>query len=308
VSAEGQRPRRATDARGELMGVGLTVAMAAQFSFVVIWGKSLLSASGHPFLILACRFGGSALALAVLLRSTGRPLLPQRAELRGILFVGIAGYGTESAFYFAALGHGEAAAVTLLFYTYPAIVLVVTSALERRMPSGRLVSALVLATGGAAIVVIAGGSLEVQRIGVILSLCCATAYSGYLIGADRVMKRSDPITSAMWLAIGACLSNTLFAAVFGAEVVPRGFGWLRVAGMAAATVGAFICMLAGLQKLGAVRNAIIGVLEPVFVAVLAAWFLSEPVRSPVALGGALIIAAAVLAARSRISEPVEPVA
>ena len=42
------------------------------------------------------------------------------------------------------------------------------------------------------------------------------------------------------------------------------------------SAGAFAAMLAGLQRVGAVRNAIIGVMEPLTVAVLAFVFLDEP--------------------------------
>ena len=45
------------------------------------------------------------------------------------------------------------------------------------------------------------------------------------------------------------------------------------------SAGAFVAMLAGLQLVGAVRNAIIGVLEPLTVAVLAYFFLDEPVTA-----------------------------
>jgi drug/metabolite transporter (DMT)-like permease len=65
-------------------------------------------------------------------------------------------------------------------------------------------------------------------------------------------------------------------------------------------------MLASLQRIGAVRNGIIGVIEPLMVAILAWLFLSEPITWSTGLGGALILGGAVLATllRSRgIREP-----
>ena len=55
--------------------------------------------------------------------------------------------------------------------------------------------------------------------------------------------------------------------------------------MAVFSAGAFAAMLGGLQLVGAVRNAIIGVMEPLGVAVLAAFFLDEPITAPTAIGG-----------------------
>ena len=306
MSASTEAPRRATDRRGELIGAGFAVLMGAQFSVVVILGKDLLVGSRHPFVLLTARFAGTAVALAILAAASGRPLVPAPGERRGIALAGLLGYGTESAFYFAALGHGNAGAVTLLFYTYPVIVMLASIAVDRRVPAGRLVAALVLAVGGSAIVVIGGSGLEVETAGIVLALCSAVAYSAYLIGADHVIKRSNPMTAALWLAAGAAVANAVFAIGFGDNVVPHGAQWWNVAGMSAFTLGAFVAMLASLQRIGAVRNGIIGVIEPLMVAILAWIFLSEPITWSTGLGGVLILGGAVLATllRSRgIREP-----
>jgi drug/metabolite transporter (DMT)-like permease len=299
-------PRRATDRRGELVGSALAVAMGVQFSVVVILGKDLLDGERNPFALLGLRFGGTALALAALLAASGRPLVPAPGERLGVAIAGTLGYGTEAAFYFAALNHGNAGAVTLLFYTYPVIVMLATMALDRRAPGRRLVTALVLAVGGGAIVVVGGTGVEVEPVGIVLALACATAYSAYLIGADRVLRRTNPMTAAMWLAGGATVANWTFAVAFGDNVVPRGDDWWNVAGMALFTVGAFVTMLASLQRIGAVRNGIIGVMEPLAVALLAWAFLAEPLTATTSLGGTLILSGAVVATLVRTTSVREP--
>jgi drug/metabolite transporter (DMT)-like permease len=65
-------------------------------------------------------------------------------------------------------------------------------------------------------------------------------------------------------------------------------------------------MMASLRRIGAVRNGIIGVLEPLTVAVLAAIFLGEPITATVILGGVLILGAgaiATIAGQLRLREP-----
>ena len=297
---------RATDRRGELAGSALAALMGVLFSFVVIFGKSLLAPGKEPFAVLAIRYGASALGLAVLLIATKRPLLPAPGEWLGMFLAGVLGYGTESAFYFAALGHGNAAAVTLLFYTYPVIVMVATIAMDRRTPAKTLVFALALAVGGSAIVAVGGSGVEIETAGIVLALCSATAYSSYLIGADRVLRRTDPMTAAMWLAAGAAVSTSMFAVVFGRNVIPHGGDWWKVVGMAAFTIGAFTAMLGSLQRVGAVRNAIISVIEPVAVALLAWLFLSEPITWTTGVGGGMILAAAILATLVRTTRITEP--
>jgi drug/metabolite transporter (DMT)-like permease len=180
-------------------------------------------------------------------------------------------------------------------------------ALDRRVPAGPLVTALLRAIAGAAVVVVAGSGVDVTTAGIVLALACAFAYTGYLIGVDRVVRRTGPLTTAAWLAGGASLANLTFALVFRAWAMPAGAdAGLRVLGMGAFTAGAFVCMIASLQRIGAVRNAIIGVLEPLTVALLAALLLDEPLTISIVVGGTLILSAAVVATLARGRRAVEP--
>jgi drug/metabolite transporter (DMT)-like permease len=69
--------------------------------------------------------------------------------------------------------------------------------------------------------------------------------------------------------------------------------------MGVASAGAFVCLLAGLQRIGAVRTAIVSATEPLSAAFLAYVFLDESVSPGTALGGALILAGAIVASVGR---------
>jgi drug/metabolite transporter (DMT)-like permease len=305
---DGDRPANAPpdSSRRDLIGAGLGIAMGVLFSVVVILGKGLLHGR-PPFALLFFRFGVTACALAVVAILTGRPLVAETGERLGLIVAATLGYGTESALYFAALNHGSAATVTLLFYTYPVWVMITAIALDRRVPAAMLIAALGLAIVGSAIVVAGGSGVDIEPAGIVLALLCALVYTGYLIGADRVVRRTNPLTTATWLAAGASLANLTYAFVFHGWSTPIGpQAALRVVGMGVFTAGAFVCMIASLQRIGAVRNAILGVIEPLMVAVLAAAFLSEPITTSVAAGGALILVAGVIATVARGARVVEP--
>ena len=194
----------------------------------------------------------------------------------------------------------------LLFYLYPVWVMLATIALDRRSPGWRLFVALLLALGGSAVVVVGGGEVEVAPLGILLALATSLAYTAYLITADRTLKRTDPVTAAAWLGAGAATSNVVFSLAFGVRDLPDASSWPFLLGMAAFSAGAFAAMLGGLQLVGAVRNAIIGVMEPLGVAVLAAFFLDEPLTAPIAIGGILILAGAILATLVRTTRVREP--
>ncbi len=302
---EAPTTRRATDRRGELVGSLLSALMACSFAVVVILGKEV-QAGQPPFVMLAIRFGGQSLLLFATLMLLGRPLLPQRGERLWVALAGTIGYGSESALYFSALNHGSAAAVTLLFYTYPVWVMLVTIGFDRKAPPPALFAALGLALVGSAVVVLGGGPADLATMGIVLAIATSFAYTAYLVTTDRKVRRTDPLTAAAWLGLGAATANLVYGFAFGAVVVPPLDDWWRLAGMAIFSAAAFAAMLAGLQRVGAVRNAIIGVMEPLTVAILAYLFLSEPVTVAVAVGGILILGGAVIAALVRTTSVAEP--
>ena len=305
MTDEALSSRRATDPRGELVGSLSSVAMAVLFAAVVIFGKQV-EAGNLPFVMLAIRFGGQSLLLLCALLVFRRPLLPDKGERLPLALAGTIGYGSEAAFYFSALNHGNTAAITLLFYTYPVWVMLLTIGLDRKAPPRALFVALALALVGSGFVVLGGGSAEIETIGIVLALCTAFTYTAYLVGTDRNVKTTDPLTAATWLGIGACLANIVYSIAFNAVVFPAASDWWRLLGMIVFSAGAFVAMLAGLQLVGAVRNAIIGVLEPLTVAVLAYFFLDEPVTAAVIFGGVLILGGAVLAMLIRTTRTAEP--
>jgi drug/metabolite transporter (DMT)-like permease len=280
--------------------------MAMLFAGVVILG-SKVQAGGPPFVTLAIRFGCQSVLLVGLALMLGRPGLPARGERLALAVAGTLGYGTEAALYFSALNHGSAAAITLLFYTYPVWVMLATIGLDRRAPPPALFVALALAIGGSAVVVLGGGDeADVEPLGIALALATAVTYTAYLVGTDRHVRRTDPVTAAGWLGAGAAVSNVVFAMVLGSLVVPPGATPMRLVAIVLVSAGAFAAMLAGLQKVGAVRNAIIGVLEPLTVAVLASVFLDQPITPVVAAGGILILVGAVIASAVRTTATAEP--
>ena len=297
--------RRARTPRQELLGSTLSALMALQFAAVVMFGKEV-AAGELPFTMLSLRFAGQSVLLFIVLLLLRKPLVPAPGERLPLILAATIGYGTEAALFFSALNHGKAGAVTLLFYLYPVWVMLATIALDRRPPGWRLFLALLLALGGSTVVIVGGGEVEVAPMGILLALATSLVYTAYLITADRTIRRTDPVTAAAWLGAGAATSNVIFALAFGVHDLPDPSSWPYLVGMAVFSAGAFAAMLGGLQLVGAVRNAIIGVMEPLGVAILAAFFLDEPITAPTAIGGTLILGGAILATLVRTTRVREP--
>ena len=274
------------------------------FGTVVVVGKVATEIGLSVYWILAVRFAVATVLTAGILTLLRQPLVPVPGERLGLLVLGAVGYAVEASFFFLALEHGNASTVTLLFFTYPAMVMLAWMALGRGAPGLLLGGALVCAVAGAALVVASSGGIAVEPLGVVFSLSAGAVFTVYLLGMDRVLRRTNALTASLWVSGSASLALAAFSMATGRAEVPSGLDqWGPVAWMGLATSVAFVAQLAGLRILGPVRTAIIGSTEPVAGATLSFAFLDEPITALTVLGGVLILAGAVAAALARRPEP-----
>lgn len=292
----------------EAVGALGATGAAVLFGGVVVLG-TLAGRRGLPVApMLAFRFGVAAVLLALLLAALRRPLRPAPGEGVGLVALGGVGYAAEAGLFFFALRHGTAAAVSLLFFTYPVWVTVISALAGRGAPGGLVAGSLVAAVAGAALVVASSGGLDVTTLGIVLALAASVTYAAYLVAVDALFERSGTLAAALWVSVGASLGLGAFALLTGSATAPSGgTEWLLVAGMGLFTSGAFFGLLLGLRRLGAVRASIVAAMEPVATAALAVAFLDEPLRAVTAVGGVLIVGAAVAASVARPGPPAEGV-
>ncbi len=294
-------------ARAELLG-GASIGLAAMlFGGVVILGKIVTDRHVPVPSFLALRFGIAGVLMIVMLAALRRPLRPVRGEGWRLTLLGAVGYAAESALFFLAIRHGGPAAVTLLFFTYPVWVALLAVVTGRGLPGALVLAALVAAVTGAALVVVGSGGLDITGAGIAFALASALTYSLYLTGADRVLRRTDSLTGAMWVSASAATALGVAAFVTGNAGVPHdGLLWLAVVGTAAFTAGAFFFLFEGLRRLGAVRTAIVSAAEPLVAAILSVIVFDERLYAGTIVGGALILAGAIAASVARAEAPAGP--
>ena len=199
--------------------------------------------------------------------------------------------------------------MTLLFFTYPVFVTVwAVGPRAAALPARLTVLALGCAVVGAVIVVGTGGGLAIETPAWCSRSPPAVTYSAYLIGSDLVLRRTSPLTSAMWVSAGASIgpvrrSRRSRAGRARPQVAPD---WWAILGMGLASAGAFVCLLGGARSGSAPSGPpIISATEPLSAAFLGWVFLGESVSLGTALGGALILAGAVVASLARAATPQE---
>jgi drug/metabolite transporter (DMT)-like permease len=285
----------------DLLGAVLIIVASLAFGGVVVLGKIVEHSGGLSVpSLLAIRFLIAGLLLASVVLGTGRSLRAAPGEGWRLAALGVGCYAVEAGFFFAGLGHGTVAAVTLLFFTYPAIVAVMAFALGKGLPGWLLGGALASTAAGTALVVVGSGGIDIDGAGVAFALGSAVTFSLYLTGADAVLNATNSLVGSIWVSVSAGVGLALFAVVTGRAELPHGsHQWVPVTGMALFTAAAFVALFAGLRRLGAVRTSILSATEPLTAAVLAAIFLDESIRGFTVLGGLFILAGAVAASLAR---------
>jgi len=196
---------------------------------------------------------------------------------------------------------------TLLANMAPIVVTLASWLFLRQRISGRFIAALVLSIVG--VVVLNGASMfgrgdtgvhASHLSGDAVALGAATFYAGYFIFLSRARAVFSTLVVMLWsttaaalcvLPMALLLEHAFLPHTIAGWVVLLGLGWLVHAG----GQGLIAFSLAWLP---ATFSSLTLLIQPVVAAVLAWLVLSEPLRTPQVIGGAVVLAGILLARRS----------
>jgi drug/metabolite transporter (DMT)-like permease len=276
------------------MGTLFCLGSGAAFGAMAIFGKLAYDEGATVGTLLSVRF--TLAAALFLLAGSARSLHTlERRDIGTGLALGACGYALQAGCYFAALERIDASLLSLLIYTFPAIVMVAAIALGRERFDGRRVAALAVASCGLALVVAGAGAGALDPLGAALGLTAAGVYSAYILVSEGIAKRVRPELLAALVCTGAAVALTAGSALLG-TLRPGDLtaaGWLWLACLAAvSTVGAIGLFFAGLARVGPTTASILATAEPLVTVLLAFLVFSETLSSIQLGGGALVVAAA----------------
>jgi len=272
----------------------MVLAAAVGFGTLAIFGKFAEEAGVNTTTLLTFRFVIGAGMLWVGLAAWGRLQLPSGRNLYVALALGVL-YAAFSAFFFWGLLYVPAGVAGIAFYTYPALVYVISIRFlgERLFP--RKLLALVFALGGVALVT-GGDTAGVDRFGVGLVVLAACGYAGYITGSRAAVAAIGPDVLAGTALVASALSFLGFGLLSGRLFVPAGSEqWMPILGTAilGTTLPLFL-YVSGLERIEASRAAITSTAEPVVTVLLGIVLLGEAFTPSLVVGGALVLVGVVL--------------
>jgi drug/metabolite transporter (DMT)-like permease len=299
------------DARMNSPGTLLCLGSAAAFGAMAVLGKLAYDGGATVGTLLAVRFLLAAVLFWALVLAGGAA-----HELRALggrdlgiaLALGACGDAIQAGCYFAALERIDASLLSLLLYTFPAMVAAAAVALGRERIDARRVGALVLASGGLALVMAGAGAGALDPLGAALGLGAAVVYSTYILVSEGIVARVGPRLLSALVCTGAAVTLTLGSALLGefrpGELTAAGWGWLACLAVVS-TVAAVSLFFAGLKRVGPTTASILSTAEPVVTVLLAFLVFGELLGAVQLLGGALVLGAVLVLASYRPRQAIE---
>lgn len=242
-----------------------------------------------------------------------------RKEMRGgaIVAAAIAGitcYYVGALLDFWALTLIDASVERVLLFSYPALVVTISSFMRRRAPEARLVAAMLVTYLG--IFFVMGGidlhELRQNLFGAGLVLIAALTTAIYFLIGERY---THELGSTRFAAIGMSASAVVLAIHFALFRSFDEFATLRLHDWTLLLVLSIACMFLpglmqaeGMRRVGAQRAAIGSTVGPPTTIVLAALFLDERLNVWQALGTAMIVGSVLALSLGKRLEAAEAVA
>jgi drug/metabolite transporter (DMT)-like permease len=284
----------------------MCLGSGAAFGAMGVFGKLAYDEGATVGTLLSVRFVlAAALFWALVLASGGvRELRAMRRRDAGLgLALGACGYATQAGCYFGALPHIDAGLLSLLVYTFPAMVAAAAIALGRERADGRRLGALALASGGLMLVVVGAGAGALDPLGVALGLGAAVVYTAYILVSDGIAARVRPRLLSALVCTGAAASLVAGSAVLGelrpGELTLAGWGWLACLAVVS-TVASISLFFAGLPRVGPTTASILATVEPLVTVLLAFLVFGETLGAAQLAGGALVLGAVLVLHMPRV--------
>ena len=272
------------------------VASAACFGAMAVLGKLAYDGGATVGTLLSLRFAIAAALFWIFAPQRELRLVGCGDVARG-LALGAVLYAVQAGMYFAALDRIDASLLSLLVYTFPAIVAVMAVALGRERFAWPRAVAVGVAFGGLALVVGSAGTGALDPVGVALALATAVMYAMYILVGEPVAGRVPARLLAALVCTGASVTLSAGSALLGdfhpERLSAAGWGWIGALAVVS-TVLAVSLLFAGLRRVGPTTSSVLCNVEPVVTVVLAWVVFGEVLGGAQLVGAALVLGAVVV--------------
>lgn len=284
----------------EKSGAALVALSAFGFGLMPIFAKVCYAAGSSTYTLLFLRFTAAAIFMMAMMKARRLPRLSKK-EAWTFFFLGAIGDSAQAFCYFMALQYASAGAVSLLLYTYPAMVMVGSALIFKEKITADKVLSLVLATGGAFIIM--GGNLNGEPLGLFLALLSALVYTTYILYSAKYLRPGVGAQSSAYMMVGNAVTYGIISLFVGFDPPQTRVGLFALALITLlSTIVAFWSYMEGLGRLGPIKTSLVALLEPLLTVIFSVIILGEALTRDIVLGGCLVMASLFITVRASQKE------
>ena len=283
----------AADRVASRAGIALVLGSGVALAFAPVTAKLAYRDDVKVATLLTLRFVLAAALFWLVVAILRRPLPSRRGVVRGLVYGGVF-YAVQALLLFSSVNRIDPGLAILLFYVFPALLVLPAVWLGRDRFSWRRVAAIPVALTGVALVLVGPGVGAVDALGATLALCGAVAYVAFVLAGDYLAVGTDPIVLAALMGTGAIPTFVVYGLFTdGLSLSFQTTGWIWIVGVAIVSLIAFTTFFAGLERVGPSLTGLLSTSEPVATTVAGAAIFGDRLTLVQGLGGALVIGAVV---------------
>ena len=265
------------------------LAAAVLWGVIGLWNRRLMAAGLSPLSIVLVRnLGGCALLVLFFALRDRRVFRVKPRHLPYFFGTGVVSVLLFTVCYFSCQKLCSLAAASVLLYTAPSFVVLLSAALWREPVTGKKLLALALTLAGCACVCgVFSGGLSVTLPGALLGLGSGFFYALYSVFGRYALAHYPPLTVTVWtflFAGPASLALLRPAELAGAFAGNPGLWGTALALAVFSTALPYVLYTWGLARMEPGRASILASLEPVAATLTGALVFGEPLGPLTALG------------------------
>ena len=272
------------------------LAAAALWGIIGMWNRNLMAGGLSPTGIVVVRNFGGMLLLAALFALRDRSVFHvERAHLKYFFGTGVVSVLLFTVCYFNCQKLCSLAVASILLYTAPSFVVILSAILWKEPVTKKKLLALLLTLMGCACVCgVFSGGLSVTLPGILLGLGAGFFYALYSIFGRYALAHYSSMTVTVWtfLFAGPVSLALLRPADVKALAADPKLWALAVGLVVFSTVLPYVFYTRGLARVESGRASIMASLEPVVASLAGVLVFGEPM-SPLTLAGILCVLAGV---------------
>ncbi len=271
------------------------LAAAVLWGVIGLWNRRLMAAGLSPLSIVLVRnLGGCALLVLFFALRDRRVFRVKPRHLPYFFGTGVVSVLLFTVCYFSCQKLCSLAAASVLLYTAPSFVVLLSAALWREPVTGKKLLALALTLAGCACVCgVFSGGLSVTLPGALLGLGSGFFYALYSVFGRYALAHYPPLTVTVWtfLFAGPASLALLRPAELAAAFAPDPGLWLTALALAVCSTAApYVLYTWGLARMEPGRASILASLEPVAASLTGVLAFGEPMGPLTALGILCVLA------------------